>query len=591
MWSTDGLTCRMLGGIRASLFTTVMLIFVFCLSIFAEANDAQRPKRLIIVGGNSAYPPYEYLDREGKPAGFVVDLTRAIAEVMGFEVKIVLGTSWMDMRDALERGDVDVLQGISYSEKRDRMLDFSPPHSFVSHSIFAHRHAKPVHSIDELQGKNVIVMGRGIMHDIFASGSSIKPVPEPTVADALKVLSTGQYDYAVLATLPAIHTMADLGISDVETVSRGIDTKKYCYAVKEGNREVLNLFIEGMNILKASGKYHELQSRWLPTSETHPWVARHGWIIVVMLFLGLAVTIFWSHSLKQQVALRTAALEREVEKRKRAAEELRNNQQQLVQADKMAALGILVSGMAHEINNPNGLILLNLPTVAEAARDVAPILEKHYEQHGDFRVGGLPYSQMRKEMPHILREMQQASTRIKRIVEDLKHFSRRSDARYDDLIDVNEVVKTSVRLVDNTLRKATNRYTVQYAGQLPFVRGNFQRLEQVVVNLVLNACQALESPDKAIKVSTRYHAETRSVIIEIADEGVGISPEHLARMTEPFFTTKRQTGGTGLGLAISDGIITEHGGKMRFESIPGIGTTVIVTLPAADGEDSAGVNK
>lgn len=565
------------------------LFLVICMAIGvlggacnAAAVEHEQHKKVIVVGGNSAYPPYEYLDRDGKPAGFAVDLTRAIAEVMGFDVRIILGSSWTGMRDALERGEVDILQGISYSEERDRTLDFSPPHSFVSHSIFAHRHAKPVHSIDELQGKSVILLGRGIMHDLFAqTGAAINPVPAATVAEALQMLSTGQHDYAVLATLPARHTISDLGIADIEIAARSIDTKKYCYAVKEGNRAVMDLFVEGMATLKRTGKYRELQDKWLPTSETHPWVARHGWIIVAVLFLGLAASMLWSRSLKQQVSARTAALEREVERRKRAAEELSLNQQQLVQADKMAALGILVSGMAHEINNPNGLILLNLPTVAEAARDVAPILEKQYQAHGDFRVGGLPYSEMRKEMPYMLSEMQDAAKRIKHIVEDLKHFSRRSDARHDELVDVNEVVKTSVRLLDNTLRKSTSRYTAHYAGNIPPVFGNFQRLEQVVVNLVLNSCQALDSPDKAIQVSTRYHPDARSVVIEITDEGVGISPEHMARMTDPFFTTKRETGGTGLGLSISDGIIREHGGTMQFESIPGIGTTVIVILPAA----------
>jgi polar amino acid transport system substrate-binding protein len=309
--------------------------------------------------------------------------------------------------------------------------------------------------------------------------------------------------------------------------------------------------------------------------------------VVVALILGLLASMVWSRSLRKQVALRTSALEREVEKRKRAAEELKLHQQQLVQADKMAALGVLVSGMAHEINNPNGLILLNLPTVTESAKDISPILDEHYRRNGDFRMGGLPYSQMKQEMPHLLNEMIDAARRIRRIVEDLKQFSRRSDASYDDLIDINEVVKTSVRLVDNSLRNATARYNVHYAGNLPKVRGNFQRLEQVVVNLILNSCQALPGPERGIFVSTLHNSESGEILIQVSDEGVGIPPEHLSRLTDPFFTTKRESGGTGLGLSISDGIIREHGGRMQFESIPGEGTTVIITLPEAGREGRA----
>ncbi|HMK44685.1 MAG TPA: transporter substrate-binding domain-containing protein [Dissulfurispiraceae bacterium] len=567
----------------------IMLVRFFCVVLFlvlsaaaVAAGQSNDGENLIVVGGNSAYPPYEYIDKDGKPAGFVVDLTHEIAKVMGFEVRIVLGESWTDMRTALEQGEIDILQGISYSEERDKILDFSPPHSYISHSIFAHKHAKPVHSLEELRGHDVVLLGRGIMHDSFAqSGIQINVVPAATIAEALKMLASGRYDYAVLATLPARYTLDALGIDDVTIVTRGIDTKKYCYAVKEGNQAVIGLFSEGLSRLKRSGRYKELQDKWLPTSETNPWLAQHGLIIVGFLALGLIASIVWSRMLKRQVALRTAALQTEVEKRKRAAEELKLQQQQLVQADKMAALGVLVSGMAHEINNPNGLISLNLPTIAEVIRDADPILQRHYHQHGDFAMGGLAYSKMRREVPLMLDEMQDAARRIRRIVEDLKHFSRRSDANFDELVDLNTVVQTSMRLVDNSLRKATNNYNVRYEGDLPPVRGNSQRLEQVVVNLILNASQALEDPDKGIFVSTAYDAGRRGVSVQVADEGAGIPPEHLSRLTDPFFTTKRETGGTGLGLAISDGIVREHGGTMRFESIAGKGTTVIVTLPAA----------
>ncbi len=183
------------------------------------------------------------------------------------------------------------------------------------------------------------------MHDLFAqTGAAINPVPAATVAEALQMLSKGQHDYAVLATLPARHTISDLGIADVEIAARSIDTKKIllCGQGRQSCRH--GPVCRGMATLKRTGKYRELQDKWLPTSETHPWVARHGWIIVAVLFLGLAASMLWSRSLKQQVSARTAALEREVERRKRAAEELSLNQQQLVQADKMAALGILVSG-------------------------------------------------------------------------------------------------------------------------------------------------------------------------------------------------------------------------------------------------------
>ncbi|MFH0729032.1 MAG: transporter substrate-binding domain-containing protein [Pseudomonadota bacterium] len=565
------------------------LWFVLSFAIFFWAGDihasvdASVPEKKIIVGGNSSYPPYEYLDKEGNPAGFVVELTRVISEEQGINVVIKLGESWTEMRQALETGEIDVLQGISFNEEREKIMDFSPPHSFVSHSIFAHKKARPVHSLEELRRKRVILLGRGIMHDYFAqAGIEIEIIPALTIAEALRLLSTGRHDYAVLATLPATHTLSNLAIRDVKMVAKGIETKKYCYAVKKGNHAVLNRFSEGITRLKQSGRFDELQEKWLPTSEIDPVMARYALVGLVLLASGLVLSLVFSRSLKRQVAIRTAALEREVEKRKQAAEELKRQQQQLVQADKMAALGILVSGMAHEINNPTGLILLNLPTLSRAVADITPILDAHFEATGDFSMGGLPYSQMYREVPAMLDEMLEAAQRIKRIVEDLKHFSGRSDIPFDGEVPVNAVVQTAMRLVQNTLKKATRHAVIHPAEFLPPVKGNSQRLEQVVVNLILNAAQALSDPGKGVFVSTRFEPETKSVIIEVRDEGVGIPPDHLPHLMDPFFTTKRETGGTGLGLAISDGIVREHGGSLTVASETGKGTTVTVRLPGIE---------
>lgn len=578
-------------GCRDLTFRTGPNAFIFWISFLVILITSQSSLgagadlsgRVIVVGGNSSYPPYEYLDKDGQPTGFVVELTHLIAEDRGFKVVIRLGESWSDMRQALETGDIDVLQGISYNEARENIMDFSPPHSFVSHSIYAHKKARVVHSLEELRGRDVILLGSGIMHDYFAQMDiPIDIIPAPTIAEALRQLSTGRYDYAVLATLPATHTLSNLGIREVRIVAKGIETKKYCYAVNKGNHAVLAAFTDGIARMKQTGRFHQLQEKWLPTFDIDPVMTQYMMIGVIVLASGLILSLVFSRSLKRQVSIRTAALEREVEKRQQAAEALKNQQQQLVQADKMAALGILVSGMAHEINNPTGLILLNLPTLTRAVADITPVLVSHYQEHGDFMVCGLPYSQMRHEVPAMLDEMHEAALRIKRIVEDLKHFSQRSDARFDGEVDVNRVVKTAVRLVENALKKATGRYSIELAEPLPGIWGNAQRLEQVVVNLILNAAQALPGPEKGIWITTSYQPESKTISIQVRDEGVGIPADHLRRLTDPFFTTKRESGGTGLGLAISDGIVREHGGVLAFSSEPGEGTTVTVRIPALE---------
>ena len=120
---------------------------------------------------------------------------------------------------------------------------------------------------------------------------------------------------------------------------------------------------------------------------------------------------------------------------------------------------------------------------------------------------------------------------------------------------------------------------VEFGYNLPPVRGNFQRLEQVMVNLIQNSCEALEDRKKGVRIATGFSKKENAVEIRVSDDGMGISPDHITQIMDPFFTTKRERGGTGLGLSVSSSIIKEHKGTMVFESQPGIGTTVTIRIP------------
>jgi polar amino acid transport system substrate-binding protein len=535
------------------------------------------------VGGDANYPPYEFLDSNGQPTGFNVELTRAIADVMGINVKIKLG-AWGDMRKALDNGEIDILQGMVFTEERSREVDFAPPHAIVYQSIWT-RKGEEIRSVKELRGKEVIVMRQSVMHDFLLKNNlDASYVLVDSLADALRLLSSGQHDAALAAKLPGQYLAKELGLSTVIPQPRPILAQKYGYAVRKGNSEILDLFCEGLRILKRNGQFQSIQQKWLGVLEPprFPWerVVRYGLIVIVPLLLILGGTVLWSRTLQKKVNQRTEELARVVEEKEYALEELRLHQDKLVQADKLASLGMLLSGVAHEINNPNGLIMLNIPRFIESFRAGAPILEAYYREHGDFMFGYLKYSRMREELPLMLSETLAGARQIRRIVDDLKDFARRDSNCLAELFEFNAVVQAAVRLVDNALRQATNHLTLNYADQLPMIRGNAQRLEQVVVNLLLNACQALEHNEQHIRITTRS-TDADQVLLVVEDEGRGISPEHLPHLMDPFFTTKREHGGTGLGLWVSAGIVNEHGGTLSFAPAATGGTMVTLTLPAA----------
>ncbi|BCA80682.1 DUF3365 domain-containing protein [Desulfuromonas sp. AOP6] len=254
------------------------------------------------------------------------------------------------------------------------------------------------------------------------------------------------------------------------------------------------------------------------------------------------------------------------------------------QSSRLAALGELTAGVAHEINNPNALILLNLPLLQDVFSESLPILDAHFRDAPDGEFAGFPYRRMREEIPLVLDEVQGGARRIKRIVEDLKEFVRREHSDRHENFFLHEAVQAALRLVANPIHKATDHFSTHYATDLPPLHGNMQRIEQVIINLVVNACQALPDRNRAISIRTSFDAAAAEVVFEVSDQGVGIAPENLPRLTESFFTTRREEGGTGLGLSVSSRIVREHGGTLSFESTPGVGTRAILRLPVAPEE-------
>ncbi len=279
---------------------------------------------------------------------------------------------------------------------------------------------------------------------------------------------------------------------------------------------------------------------------------------------------------------------RDITERKRIEAQTKMQQEQLIQTDKMVSLGTLVSGVAHEINNPISSVMLNIQVFDKLWRAVQPILDRHYELNGKLEVGTMEYPQLRERMPRLLLYSQEGVERVKRIVGDLKEFSGQKPSDHRETVNLNQVVEKTIGLISSLIKKATSNFQVVYAENLPTIQGNSQRLGQVVINLVVNACQALTDTSQSLSVITGYIEESEEVFLEVRDAGAGMSAEVLARIKDPFFTTKRDSSGTGLGLSISDTIIRNHGGWLDFRSEPQQGTTATILLPRYSSDEVIG---
>jgi signal transduction histidine kinase len=261
-------------------------------------------------------------------------------------------------------------------------------------------------------------------------------------------------------------------------------------------------------------------------------------------------------------------------------------EQQLQQADKLKSLGELVSGVGHEINNPNQFIRGNIKIIEQALEDLLPIADAHYAENPDFKVARLKYDFFREHVMNLVSDITKGSERIKGVVDSLKSFVRKGEGLLNDQVDINNVISESARLVEKQVQKNAD-IELELAEDLPTFTGNAQKLEQVLVNLMMNASQAmLDKRRGLIRISSALDAG--HIVVKVADNGIGMSEATLKSLFDPFFTTKRARGGTGLGLSIVFRIIQEHRGTIHVASQIGQGSTFTILLPLDNSPAPAG---
>jgi signal transduction histidine kinase len=293
-----------------------------------------------------------------------------------------------------------------------------------------------------------------------------------------------------------------------------------------------------------------------------------------------------SHTLEATVASRTAELATRLEEMSVLNKKLEDVHIQLLQSEKMASLGQLAAGVAHEINNPIGFVHSNLGVLEthladifevtdalDAAisqvvnpKDVEAIRQLMLEKEFDY---------LKTDIPALLAESKDGLMRVKDIVQNLKDFSRVGESKWE-WADMHQCLDSTLKIIANELKyKCT--LVKHYESGLPEVRCIPAQMNQVFMNLLVNAANAIET---AGEITITTHSLTPGTIrISIADTGCGIPAEHLGRIFDPFFTTKPIGQGTGLGLSIVYGIVRKHYGKIEVESTVGQGSTFVLTLP------------
>ena len=522
------------------------------------------------------YPPFS-VTSNGVADGFSVELLKEVAEVMGLEVSFKVD-SWANIKEELKEGKLDVLPLVGYTQERDEYFDFSVPYIVMHGNIFIRTDNTDIQTEDDLFGKQILVMEGDNAHEYAVRmGLGDELTLTSTYREAFELLASGKYDAVLAQSLVGEQLISQMGLSHVKAATR-IDEdglteirtnlsgfeQKFCFAVREGDKELLSKLNEGLAIVSTNGTFDRLYIKWFPfLIETKPSLHQviDAYAVVILpallIILVLAV-IFVRRKIKQKT--------RELEKSHRAMLEMESH---LRSQQKLESVGVLASGVAHEINNPlNGI--LNYGQV------ILDIVKKDE----------LDCNEYRDSIGTFSKEIIKESDRISGVVENLLQFSRTGSKRFVET-QIADIINNILNLIDTVIKQDQIVLEVDMQPGLPKIECRSQEIQQVLLNLIINAKDALNAKYKGFDVQKTINVNVseidsdkqKMIRITVRDNGNGIPKDIGENIFDPFFTTKSRSEGTGLGLYISFGIVRDHGGQMSFKTKQGEFTQFIVDLP------------
>jgi PAS domain S-box-containing protein len=652
------------------------------LSAFAE------PVKLkVVVGINRDFPPYEYLDAKGRPAGYDVELLRAVAEVESLDLEFRADT-WDNTLNGLRESRLDLLPGLLYSKERQAFADFSTPHLVVHYAIFVRRDDARIQDETGLKGRRILVERQSQMHDhLRSAGFEADLIPVDSEPEALRRLAAGEGDAAAAPQLEGMVMVKEQHLA-IHTVGGPIFTRQLCFATRKGEAELLSRLNTGLAILNQTGRYAEIYQAsfggLLPNPQETATLIRRILSALAIVAMALLLTVAWNWFLRRRVARATLQLRhanREIRAREaylhsvieslpvaifgkdprhgyvftlwnahaeeifglgkaevlgktdydlfpraqsdlfRAKDEevIRNRrpveipEEQILsralgeitlqtrkvplldeqgepflllgiaeniterrameaavrQTQKLESLGVLAGGIAHDFNNLLTAVLGNL---------------------------GVASLQLPADHPTqpFLKRAETTSLRAAELTRQMLAYAGKGVFSVRPL-DLSHVTEEIANLLQVSISKRV-RLQFDFSAGLPFINADPAQLQQVVMNLVTNASEAIGDAEGTIhlrtgilELSTSQAASLhpgspipsgRYVTLSVKDTGAGMSTEVLAQIFDPFFTTKFS--GRGLGLSTMLGILRAHHAGIGITSEPGKGTEFRLYFPECD---------
>ncbi|MCU7798746.1 MAG: transporter substrate-binding domain-containing protein [gamma proteobacterium symbiont of Lucinoma myriamae] len=527
----------------------IILFWLFTInSSFAQIPDLNEDERVWIsehpvirIAFDKQSPPFEWQDKSGKYQGISIEIIELIEKQLDIKFQQIEIKNWSELLKEFKAGKIDVIPAIAENIERQNFLLFTKAYSSIQGVIISD---KQYNNVNELMGKKVGVVSDYIWDELVSQyDDQIHIIRVETTQAGIELAAVGAIDAMVSDLASVSYHISAMGISNLHVVpvkDSQKQRKELAIGIRKDWPKLQAILQKALNNLKQQDK-DRIHNKWIKLHSISFWQSRQFWLMTLLvstvIMLIVILILIWNRSLKLQVARRT--------------EQLKKAQRQLIHAEKMESIGRLSAGVAHEVKNPLAILQMSIDYLKGEDNDETIVT--------------------------ILDDMDDAIVRADTVIKGLLDFSREKELQVIKG-NINEVIKKSLKLIEHEAKQHKVKLSINLSSDLPELNMDKNRLQQVFINLFMNAIQAIGNSGE-ISVQSKVCEITEPWVIEKSEglfslhqkvidikilvTGCGLDKNNVF---EPFFTTKPVGEGTGLGLSVSKTIIGLHRGMITMKN-------------------------
>jgi len=538
----------------------IVIIVLFMFSNIISSTYSQSKTKLQFLGNNNNYP-FEFLNSQGKPDGFTIDLIKAIGKTMNFDVEVHL-EPWKQTIDEIFYGSNFNISAMFYSEGREQMVDYSAPILFSENEIFVPNGNKNINSIADLMDKKVAVEEGSYTEEYL-----LRTLPEVdllhavSIPDALELLSQGKCDAAIVERLAGDRSITRFGIKNLKKAVYPIIPGEYGFVIAKNDSALLSNINLGLAVLKKNGTYASLFNKWIiqtaPKTVTVQTIVSWSIIILAIIIFITGIILLWIHSLKRLVNIRTKELRHEVEEHIKTEHELKIQKEKAEESNRLKSE--FLAQMSHEIRTPLNVILGYINLIEMDIKEF-----------------------VRDDINDLFDGIKDASYRLMRTVTSILDMSALKTRKYEadyEIVNINEILDSLYHNFFNLAKNKNLSFQLYHDLGTILVKADYYTTVKLFENIIDNAVKYTKEGSVTINILKAFNED---INIQIKDTGIGISEDYLLNIFEPF--TQESTGnsrrfeGSGLGLSL----VKEYAGinnfDVKIDSKKGTGTVVSVLI-------------